>query len=99
MNKREQARQRTAVLKRLREEHAETVARTQTLLKEQKRIYKVLCQIIGETSKTVPEIAEESGMPTHEVLWHLTAYKKYDIVVEDGMCGEFVKYKRVQEKK
>jgi predicted Rossmann fold nucleotide-binding protein DprA/Smf involved in DNA uptake len=99
MNKREQARQRTAVLKRLREEHAETVARTQTLLKEQKRIHKVICQTIGETPKTVPEIAEETGMPTHEVLWHLTAYKKYDIVVEDGMCGEYVKYKRVQEKK
>lgn len=99
MNKREQAKQRTAVLKRLREEHAEAVARTQGLLKEQKRVYKVICQSLGENSKTVPEIAEEVGMPTNEVLWYLTAYKKYDIVVEDGMCDDYVRYKRVEEKK
>jgi predicted transcriptional regulator len=99
MNDRERAKQRTAMLKGLREEHAESVARTQTLLKEQKQIYKAICQTIGENSKTVPEIAEEIGIPTHEVLWHLTAYKKYDMVAEDGMCGEYVRYRRVEEKK
>ena len=35
---REAAKKRTAVLKALRAEHAETVARTQTLLKEQKQM-------------------------------------------------------------
>ena len=99
MNKREQAKQRTAVLKRLREEHAGTVERTQDLLKEQKRVFKLICQSLGGDSKTVPEIAEEVGMPTNEVLWYLTAYKKYDIVVEDGMCDDYVRYKRVEEKK
>ena len=99
MNDRERAKQRTAVLKRLREEHAETVARTQVLLKEQKQVYKAICQSLRENSKTVPEIAEEVGLPTHEVLWHLTAYKKYDMVAEDGMCGDYVRYRRVEEKK
>ena len=94
----ETAKNRAAVLKELRSEHSETVARTQDLLKEQKKVQKLICQSIRETSKTVPEIAAEVGMPTHEVLWYLTGYKKYDIVVEEGICGEYVLYKKVQEK-
>jgi predicted transcriptional regulator len=94
---REKAKKRTAVLKDLRTKHAETVARTQELLKEQKRVQKLICQSIREKSKTVPEIAVEVEMPTHEVLWYLTGYKKYDLVIEDGMCGEYVLYKKVQE--
>ena len=94
----EAAKKRTEILKKLRAEHAETVTRTQALLKEQKQVQKLLCQSIREKAKTVPEIAVEVDMPTHEVLWYLTAYKKYDIVVEEGMCGDYVLYKRVQEK-
>ena len=92
------AKQRAAILKRVREEHADTVKRTQALLKEQKKVQQLICQQIRDKSKTVPEIAQEVDMPTNEVLWYLTAFKKYDIVVEDGMCGEYVLYKKVQEK-
>jgi hypothetical protein len=91
------ARQRAEVLKRLRSEHAETVARAQELLKAQKQVQKLICQSIRDKAKTVPEIAAEVDMPTHEVLWYITAYRKYDIVVEEGMCGEYVLYKKVQE--
>jgi predicted transcriptional regulator len=94
--KREAARKRAAVFKKLRAENAESVARTQELLKEQKRVQKLICQSIREKAKTVPEIAAEVEMPTHEVLWYLTGYKKYDIVVEDGMCGEYVLYRKVE---
>ncbi len=95
---REAAQKRAAVLKTLRAEHAETVTCTQALLKEQKQMQKLICQSIREKAKTVPEIAAEVEMPTHKVLWYLTGYKKYDIVVEEGMCGEYVLYKKVQEK-
>lgn len=98
MSNREAAKQRTAMLKRLRAVHAESVARTQGLLKEQRHAQKLICQAIREKAKTVPEIAEEVDMPTHKVLWCLTAYKKYALVVEEGMCGEYVLYKRVREK-
>jgi hypothetical protein len=95
---RETAKQKTAVLKELRAKHADSVARTQALVKEQKKVQKLICQSIRETAKTVPEIAAEVEMPTHEVLWYLTGYKKYDLVVEEGMCGEYVLYKKAQEK-
>ena len=89
--------ERAALLKRLRGEHAKTVKQMQALLKEQKKNQQLLCQNIRETSKTVPEIAAAVDMPTHEVLWYLTAFKKYDIVVEDGMCGDYILYKRAEE--
>lgn len=92
------AKKRAALLKRLREEHAETVKQTQALLKKQKKIQQLICQNIREESKTVPDIAAAVAMPSHEVLWYLTAYKKYDIVIEDGMCGDYILYKRAEEK-
>jgi predicted transcriptional regulator len=86
------------MLKRLREQHAETVKRTQALLKEQKRVQQEICKVIRENPKTVPEIAEAIGMSSHEVLWYLASYKKYGIVVEDGMCADYPLYRRVEEK-
>jgi hypothetical protein len=98
MNKREQAKKRMELLKGLRAEHGDSVAKTKALLKEQKKVFKSICQCLNEEPKTVPEVAESTGMPTHQVLWYMTAYKKYDIVVEDSMCGDYVRYKRAQEK-
>lgn len=86
------------MLKRLREQHAESVARTQALYKEQRRIQQEICKIIRDNPKTVPEVAAVTGLPSHEVLWHLTAMKKYGIVAETGMCGDYPLYQRVEEK-
>jgi predicted transcriptional regulator len=85
-------------LKQLREQRAETVARTQALYKEQRRIQVEICKTIRDTPKTVPEVANVVGLPTHEVLWHLTAMKKYGIVAENGMCGDYPLYQKVEEK-
>jgi len=86
------------MLKRLREQHADSVARTQALYKEQRRIQQEICKIIRDTPKTVPDVAAAIGLPTHEVLWHLTAMKKYGIVAESGMCGDYPLYRKVEEK-
>jgi hypothetical protein len=45
----------------------------------------------------VPEIAAEIGEPTHEVLWFVAALRKYGIVVEAGMCGDYPLYQRAKE--
>lgn len=96
---REEAKKRGQLLKRLREEHKETVVRTRTHLKEQKGIWQQICQSTREAPKTVPEIAELTGLPAHEVLWHVAAMKKYDQISETGICGEYYLYQRVEEKK
>lgn len=97
MSTKADARQRTQMLTRLRKEHGETVERTQALLKEQKALRRQICQAMRDGSGTVPEIAESSGLPANEVLWHITAMKKYDLVAETGMCGEYYQYELTQE--
>jgi predicted transcriptional regulator len=86
------------MLKRLREGHAETVARTQALLKEQKRVQQEICKVLRDNPKTVPEIAEAVGMPAHEVLWYVASFKKYGLIVENGMCSDYPLYQKAQEK-
>lgn len=85
------------LLKKLRAEHADGVERAQALLKEQKQMQQAICQFIRETPKTVPDIAAEIGKPTHEVLWFVAMLKKYGIVVEAGMCGDYPLYQRAKE--
>jgi predicted transcriptional regulator len=92
-----EARTRSENLKRLREAHAETVEKAQALLREQKQIQREICQAIRENPKTVPEVAAAIGKPAHEVLWFMAALKKYGIVVDAGMCGDFVLYQGAKE--
>jgi predicted transcriptional regulator len=99
MNDRDAAKRRTQMLKELREQHKDTVARTQDRLKIQKKIYKEINQTIKEAPKTVPEIAAEINLPPHIVLWNLTAQKKYGVVSEAGMDGEYFQYILTKEAK
>ena len=97
MNEKESAKQRAKELKELRVKHLITVDRTQALLKEQGKVERNIIKLIKEESKTVPDIASQLEMPTHRVLWYLTALKKYDLIREDGMDGEYVLYIRREE--
>jgi hypothetical protein len=93
------AKQRSQFLKQLREEHRETVEQVQALLKEQKDIRRQIGQAMLDTPKTVPEIAAAAGLPAEQVLWHIIAMKKYDLVIETGTCGEYYLYRRAEEHK
>jgi predicted transcriptional regulator len=68
------------------------------LLKEQKATRKQLCQVIRDTARSIPEIAEATKLPGDQVLWHITAMKKYGLVVENGMCGEYYLYQMAEDK-
>jgi predicted Rossmann fold nucleotide-binding protein DprA/Smf involved in DNA uptake len=93
------AKQRSQFLKQLRDEHHETVAQVQALLKEQKDIRRQLAQAMGDEPKTVPEIADASGLPAEQVLWHIIAMKKYDLVIEAGQSDDYYLYQQVKEAK
>lgn len=88
---------RTEMLKGVREAHAESVAHTQKLLREQKQIQKDLTEAIKDQPGTVPEVAEATGMPSHQVLWWLAVMRKYGLVAEDGMRDDYPVYKLVEE--
>jgi predicted transcriptional regulator len=96
-DKKEDTKNRAAMLKSLREEHEETVAKTQDLLKHNQAIRKQIHQAMQSGPMTVPEVAEATGLPSDQVLWHVTAMKKYDLVREVGMSGEYYQYELAQK--
>jgi len=97
MSDKEKAKERMEILKRLREERKESVARTQAYLKEQQAIRKQLRQAMGGGPKTIPEIAAAAQLPSSQVLWHVTSMKKYDLVREVGMDAEYFQYQLTKE--
>jgi len=97
MSEKETGRKRAQVLKDLRAKHQTTVDRTQALLKEQGKIEREILKLIKDDSRTIPAIASQVDLPSHRVLWFVTALKKYDRIKEDGMDGEYVLYRRNEE--
>ncbi len=97
MSDKEAVKKQIQILKKLRTEHKETVDRTQALLKEQGKVEREILKLIKDESMTVPTIASQIDLPTHRILWFLTALKKYDQIREDGMDGEYVLYRRMEE--
>jgi predicted transcriptional regulator len=97
MSKEEKAKELTAMLKQLREEHVEDVERTQALLKEQNAFRKKLRQAMQGGPKTIPEIAAAAQLPANEVLWHVMAMKHYDLVREVGRDGSYYQYQLAEE--
>jgi predicted transcriptional regulator len=85
------------LLKHLRATFPDGVKRAQALQKEQKHMQEQLCALIRERPRTVLEVAEATGIPAAKVLWYLSALKKYGIVEEAGMCGDYPLYKKVEE--
>jgi predicted Rossmann fold nucleotide-binding protein DprA/Smf involved in DNA uptake len=93
------AKQRSQFLKQLREEHRDTVEQVQARLKAQKDIRRQIAEAMGDEPKTVPEIAAASGLPAEQVLWHIIALKKYNLVIETGQSDEYYLYQRAEENK
>ena len=59
----------------------------------QRKIQKQLKQALKEGPKTVPEIAKQTGIPSHDVLWHLMSMKKYGQIVEGQERESYYEYR------
>jgi predicted transcriptional regulator len=93
----EQVKKRMALLKQLRAEHQETVARTQAYLQENKRIHQQIHKALQEQPRTAPQVAEATGLPVADVLWHITAMRKYGQVIETGKSGDYYLYQTAKD--
>jgi predicted transcriptional regulator len=91
------SKQRMEILKGLRESHAATFARTQELLKSQKHDQQEITKALKVNPGTVPALATATGLPSPQVLWWLAAMKKYGLVAEQGMDGDYPIYALVEE--
>lgn len=92
------AKARMEILKGLRETHAGTFTRTQELLKSQKHDQQEITKALKAQPGTVPAVATATGLPSQQVLWWLAAMKKYGLVAEQGMDGDYPVYALVEEK-
>lgn len=84
-------------LKTLREQRAAETEAAQARLKEQVKIVNGITRLLKEGPKTVPALAEATGLPTQRVFWHLIALKKYGKVVEADQEGDYFQYRWVSE--
>jgi predicted ArsR family transcriptional regulator len=82
---REEAKKRTEMLAALRDQRRERVKQAQALLKEQQAARKALQRALQSGPQTVPQLAGATGIPAQQVLWHVTAMKKYGLVEEAGL--------------
>lgn len=95
----EETRSRAEILKRLREQHQVSVAATQALLKELQAIRKEIRQALQSEPRTIPELVAVTGLPANEVLWHVIAMKKYNLVEEVGLDDGYYRYRLAEEAK
>lgn len=92
---------RTEMLVEMRKTHRDTVQKAQEILKAQQSTRKAIERILTGGPHSVPQIAAASGIPAHEVLWHIAAMKKYGEVVEAGNdeSGDYYLYRLTRETK
>jgi aryl-alcohol dehydrogenase-like predicted oxidoreductase len=84
-----------AALKRFREQRkqaGEDPAQAAVRFRQQR---KAVASALKNGPGTVPQLAEATGLPAHEVLWHLAGMRKYGAAQEIGQDGDYPRYARV----
>jgi predicted Rossmann fold nucleotide-binding protein DprA/Smf involved in DNA uptake len=84
-------------LKALREARKTTIDGVKKWVKENREVRKKLTEVLGRGPKSIPEIALETGIPSHHVLWHLTSMRKYGKVAEGEQSGDYFLYVLLKE--
>jgi predicted Rossmann fold nucleotide-binding protein DprA/Smf involved in DNA uptake len=94
IDNKETARNRVQMLAELRKQHGDQAREAQALFKQQQAVRKQLLEALREGPRAVPQLAGATGLPAHEVLWHVAAMRKYGQLVEAGMdeTGDYYLY-------
>jgi hypothetical protein len=81
-----------ATLKKLRDERGAAVDEITRRNKERQAARKKVRGALAAGPATVPAISAASGLPTQDVLWHISAMRKYGDLVETGTDGDYCTY-------
>ena len=82
-----------AALKKLREERAGQISQAKETVKAQQQIIKRITAQIKNDGKTVPEIAQATGLPASQVLMFVATLRKYGMVAEETKDGDYFRYR------
>jgi len=80
-------------LQRLRILRKETVQRVTAQVKMHKKTIASIMDALRSGPKTVPEIAEHTGLETQEALWWTASLKKYGLIIEGDKQGAYFTYR------
>lgn len=92
MSDEDKKKERLARLRKVREENKKCVEKATAGWKASNAVRKEITGVMKGAPRTVPEIAQLSGVPAHDVLWHVTAMKKFGQVVEVEQEGGYYRY-------
>ena len=79
-------------MKELRESRKHIIKATSTRVKENRKAIKAIKEQLQDEARTVPEIAEATGLASAEVLWCIATSKKYGEIVEGDKDGRYFRY-------
>jgi len=88
---------RREAMKRLRAQRKDKISAASARMKEQKRAIEAITRVLKEGAKTVPQVSEETGISTSEVLWYIAALRKYGQVAEGEKDGSYFLYELVHK--
>ena len=79
-------------MKKLRESRKDIIKATSARVKENRKAVRAIKEQLRDEARTVPEIAEATGLASAEVLWFVATLKKYGEVVEGDKDGGYFRY-------
>ena len=89
----------------LKERRGEVPEELKEKVKNAKKIKTLIIQALDESDtnsdkrKTIPEIAQETGLDTTDVTWHLASMRKYGSAVETiDKSGQYFKWALIKTK-
>ncbi|MDY6836027.1 MAG: hypothetical protein SVY53_14630 [Chloroflexota bacterium] len=66
------------------------------MVQEKNDIQQQIKKALSDGTKTVPEIATLTGLPSQTVLWHLTALVKYGKAAQAEQDGDYMTYRTIE---
>lgn len=79
-------------LKRLRQSRKDSIKAISARVKENRKAIKAIKEQLKDKARTVPEIAEGTGLASAEVLWFIATLKKYGEIAERDKDGGYFRY-------
>jgi hypothetical protein len=79
-------------MKKLRESRREIIKATSARVKKHKKSVRAIKEQLRDQARTVPEIAEATGLESSEVLWFIATLKKYGEIIEGEKDGGYFRY-------
>ena len=79
-------------MKKLRKSRKLIIKATSARVKENRKAVKAIKEQLRDKARTVPEIAEATGLASAEVLWFIATLKKYGEILEGDKDGGYFRY-------